>query len=78
MDHPRATAGPAPRSGARALPSPLFAPLADDRPHSVSVVHRGSFAVATCADCDWTGRARRAVANAHEDADLHRNLGAGL
>lgn len=46
--------------------------------HEVTVLHRGAFAVASCADCGWTGRARRAVANAVEDADLHRNLGAGL
>ncbi|MGN6245045.1 MAG: hypothetical protein ACTHQ3_15440, partial [Motilibacteraceae bacterium] len=59
-------------------PSPLIDPAVHERPHEVSVVHRGMFAVATCADCDWTGRARRAVSSARADADLHRNLGAGL
>lgn len=77
MDHPRA-GGDAPVLAAPPLPSVRLDRPEPQRPHEVTVTHRGMFAVATCTDCTWTGRARRAVANAVEDADLHRNLGAGL
>lgn len=73
-------------SGLPGATVPVVAPVVAPRPevapaprrHEVVVEHRGAFAIATCADCGWTGRARRAVANAVDDADLHRNLGAGL
>jgi hypothetical protein len=77
VDHPHA-GGDASGLAAPTRPSPLLDPAGQERPHEVTVRHRGMFAVATCTDCDWTGRARRAVANAVEDADLHRNLRVGL